>query len=98
MSAEGGAVECHEPGCQEALEQLEAYIDGELPESRLEDIRDHLRVCYPCTDRASFEEQLRALVRRECVDDAPPGLLERIEAALDDADPRLVRGKTSDGG
>ena len=46
--------------CQEAHNRLEAYLDGELPHTQLGEITDHLTACYPCTDRASFEEQIRA--------------------------------------
>lgn len=84
MTAEGeGGASCGEE-CSEALERLEAYLDGELPHEDIGDIREHLTACYPCTDRVSFEEQLRALVRRGCTDQAPPQLLLRIEEALSD--------------
>jgi anti-sigma factor (TIGR02949 family) len=69
-------------GCTEALERLEAYLDGALPEDDLEDIKQHLAACYPCTDRASFEEQLRAVIRERCVESAPPALVARIRAQL----------------
>ncbi len=68
--------------CQEALVQLEAYLDGELPGIPLEDVREHLRACHPCTDRVSFEEQLRAIVRRGCVELPPPSLVARIREHL----------------
>ncbi len=71
--------------CEDALERLEAFLDGELPQDDLGDIEQHLADCYPCTDRASFEEQLRAIVRRGCTDQAPPALLERIRTHLGDA-------------
>lgn len=71
------------PDCQEALAELERYLDGELPERDLHHIRDHLAACYPCTDRASFEEQLRAIVRRDCADAAPPRLIDSIKQRLD---------------
>ncbi len=77
--------DCAEPGdCQEALDKLQEYLDGEVPETRLGEIRDHLSACYPCGDRASFEEQLRAIVRRECADRAPEALIERIRIRLAD--------------
>ncbi|MFA9445094.1 mycothiol system anti-sigma-R factor [Egicoccus sp. AB-alg6-2] len=79
MSA--GSPECGAE-CQEALEQLELYLDGELPNTTLEEVKAHLTACYPCTDRASFEEQLRAIVRRDCVESAPPSLLVRIREHL----------------
>ncbi|GGI03938.1 zf-HC2 domain-containing protein [Egicoccus halophilus] len=80
MSA-GNVPDCGAP-CQEALAQLERYLDGELPDTTLEQIKTHLVACYPCTDRASFEEQLRAIVRRDCVDAPPPSLLVRIREHL----------------
>jgi len=77
-----------EPGCgddcQDALVRLEAFLDGELPGTDINDLREHLTACYPCTDRASFEEQLRSIVRRDCVEEAPAGLIARIEATLSD--------------
>jgi len=72
-------------GCDEALERLEAYLDGELPDTDVADIASHLSDCYPCTDRATFEEQLRAIVRRDCVEQAPASLLNRIRAELEDS-------------
>ncbi|MFA9430096.1 mycothiol system anti-sigma-R factor [Egicoccus sp. AB-alg2] len=80
MSA-GDNAECGTQ-CQEALAQLERYLDGELPNTTLDEIKTHLAACYPCTDRASFEEQLRAIVRRDCVDAPPPSLLVRIREHL----------------
>ena len=68
--------------CEQALAELEAYLDGELSDDSVRDIRTHLRACLPCTERASFEEQLRILVRKGCVDDAPPDLLERVRRRL----------------
>jgi UDP-glucose 4-epimerase len=67
--------DCGDGKCQEALAELEAYLDGELPDTSSTDIADHLTACYPCTDRASFEEQLRAIVRRDCVDERRPSLV-----------------------
>ena len=68
--------------CQEALAQLERFLDGELSDTTLDEVKAHLTACYPCTDRATFEEQLRAIVRRDCVDAAPPSLLVRIREHL----------------
>ena len=69
--------------CQEVLDDLERYLDGELPASRLTRISAHLADCYPCTNRASFEDQLRAIVRRGCADRAPESLVRRVEDQLD---------------
>lgn len=80
----GSAPDCSDGSCDEALAQLEAFLDGELPDTGIEEIQDHLSACYPCTDRATFEEQLRTIVARDCVDAAPPSLVERIRAHLSD--------------
>lgn len=68
--------------CQKALARLEEFLDGELADADIEDIRQHLSHCYPCADRASFEEQLRAVIRRGCVESVPPTLISRIESRL----------------
>jgi mycothiol system anti-sigma-R factor len=70
--------------CREALEQLELLLDGELPSGRVDEVRRHLTACYPCTERATFEEQLRAIVRRDCAEHAPRQLVERIRTRLGD--------------
>lgn len=69
--------------CEEALHDLERYLDGELPDADLSQIREHLAACYPCADRATFEEQLRALIRERCAEKAPPELMDRIRTQLD---------------
>lgn len=69
--------------CQEALRELERYLDGELSESDLSTIRSHLSACYPCADRASFEGQLRAIIRERCVERTPPDLHAAIRKRLD---------------
>lgn len=69
--------------CQEALRELERYLDGELPETDLSTIRGHLSACYPCADRASFEEQLRAIIRERCAERTPPDLHAAIRKRLD---------------
>ena len=71
------------PDCNEALEDLERYLDGELGPERLDGIRDHLARCFPCADRAEFEEQLRAVVRRGCAERAPDRLVVAVRRRLD---------------
>lgn len=70
--------------CGEVLDNLERYLDGELPPSELGQLAQHLGECFPCADRQRFEEQLRSLVRRGCAEQAPESLLERIRLRLDE--------------
>lgn len=74
----GGDVDCGR-----ALDELERYLDGELPASELDTVREHLAACYPCADRATFQEQLRAIVRDRCAESAPPTLVDRIRSRLE---------------
>ncbi len=73
-----------EGDCSEALEQLELFLDGELPGTDLGRIRAHLAACYPCADRATFEGQLRALVKERCAEASPPDLRLAIMRRLDE--------------
>jgi mycothiol system anti-sigma-R factor len=70
--------------CREALERLEAFLDGELGEVTASGLEEHLSDCGPCTDRVDFEERFRELVRRGCADEAPATLRERIRVQLDE--------------
>lgn len=92
MSAPGSSDEptpCNtdaDVDCGRALAELEQYLDGELPDMELGTIREHLAACYPCADRATFEEQLRAIVRDRCAEAAPPTLVDTIRSRLDEAE------------
>lgn len=84
MTSEQSRCSGDEPNCAKALEDLQLYLDGELPEGHLHGIRQHLAHCYPCADRISFEEQLRAIVRERCAAHAPDSLVSRIRMRLDE--------------
>lgn len=68
--------------CRQVLRDLERYLDGELPRARLDELREHLAACYPCADRTTFHEQIRALVRDGCAEQAPARLVARIRQQL----------------
>ena len=70
--------------CDEALLELEAYLDHEVPEDAMRVIEEHLAGCSPCFDRGEFRRRLREIVRRKCsaVEDLPPAVADRIRAAI----------------
>jgi len=83
--------EPHDIDCEEALERLYDYLDGELTEVRREEVRRHLELCAPCLKRATFESAyvrfLEARVRaRGAPDHLRRRILERLVFEDDDAD------------
>jgi mycothiol system anti-sigma-R factor len=72
-------------GCQEALETLYNFLDGELTAERRAAIQHHLDQCAPCLEAFDFEAELKVLVARCCRDQVPEGLRQKIEAVLSEA-------------
>ena len=68
--------------CVEAVHELYSYLDGELTETRREEIRVHLDWCGPCGGAAQFEEDLRRVIANRCKDRVPQSLIERVAAAI----------------
>jgi anti-sigma factor (TIGR02949 family) len=75
--------------CNETIRELDAYLDGELPDDVREHIHVHLDGCMDCLQAYDFHAELKQVIRRKCSnDELPPGLVARIEqcfkADLDD--------------
>jgi anti-sigma factor (TIGR02949 family) len=70
--------------CDQALQELEAYIDGELAVTDRRSVEDHLQGCSHCFERKEFRVQVRQVIRRKCrpVVELPPGLAERIRLVI----------------
>jgi anti-sigma factor (TIGR02949 family) len=69
--------------CNETLRELEAFLDGEVPDEELVDIRAHLEGCPDCFQAFDFHAELKAVIATKCRgDEMPPGLLARIELCL----------------
>jgi anti-sigma factor (TIGR02949 family) len=73
--------------CLEVLDRLYEFLDGELTETRADEVRGHLTDCKPCLKVKEFEAAyvrfLEARARARC---APEGLKKRIlEQLLFDA-------------
>jgi anti-sigma factor (TIGR02949 family) len=67
--------------CEEALDLLEPYLDGDLPPDEADRVRRHLEACPACAAElalaARIQGELRALPQPDC----PPAVLERVRAA-----------------
>ena len=66
--------------CNETLRELETFLDGELTEEALANIRAHLEDCPDCYQAFDFQAELKAVIAAKCHrDEMPPELLRRIE-------------------
>ena len=65
--------------CQQVMERLYEYIDGELEDPRqVKVIREHLRVCQRCFPRYEFEKAFLRFLTERGGNEAPPGFRRRI--------------------
>ncbi len=70
--------------CQEALEELYSFLDGELTVEKREHIRVHLDDCNPCLEAFDFEAELRVVISSKCKEAVPESLKEKILRALEE--------------
>ena len=68
--------------CDDALEKMYLYMDGELTTETAEVIRVHLNDCPPCFDAFHFEERLKLVVRTRLQEDVPSELMIRLKSII----------------
>jgi anti-sigma factor RsiW len=69
--------------CDEAEILLHALIDGELDAGHAREVEEHIAQCPGCAaELASYRRMSRAIAQTDLRYTAPPGLRQRIEAAL----------------
>ena len=73
----------HHANCDEALEELYLYLDGELTEERRVTIRTHLEDCSGCFEAFDFEAELRLVIAHRCRDEVPEAFRDKIASLLD---------------
>jgi len=83
-AVDAGALFGASVDCEEAVHELYHYLDGELTETRREEIRVHLDWCGPCGGAAEFEAELRKVIANKCKDRVPQSLIDRVAAAIDE--------------
>lgn len=69
--------------CEEVLQRLFAYLDGELDDADSDDIEHHLDACRGCFGRAEFERRLRARLADAMTAEAPETLRRRVRGLID---------------
>lgn len=68
--------------CQEAIDTLYHFLDGELTDDRRHEIAVHLDECGPCLDAFDFEAELKIVIARKCRDQVPEALRQKVYLAL----------------
>jgi mycothiol system anti-sigma-R factor len=69
--------------CGDCARALNSYLDRELTDEDIVQVRHHLVVCGGCLSLYQFEESVRRLVRVRClVQGAPESLRVRITMTL----------------
>lgn len=78
--------------CDETIERLYIFLDGELTDERRLEIQRHLDDCSPCLDAFDFEAELRVVIASRCKDRVPEALRQRVHDALVEEERRRRAG------
>jgi len=68
--------------CEEALDRLFEYIDGELTPSELEHVAAHLKECPPCEAEHKLNEKIKTRVAATGGECAPETLKLKVLETL----------------
>ena len=78
--------EIREIDCQSAVRQLWDYLDSELDDQRMVEVRHHLLSCKKCLPHAEFGRRfIQALSRARERHVMPPAVRNQVMAALTQA-------------
>ena len=64
--------------CTAFLEQIVYYLDNELAEEDVVEVRLHLDGCGPCHDAYDVQKAIKSLVARSCAERAPEELKAKV--------------------
>jgi mycothiol system anti-sigma-R factor len=71
-----------DPGCfdcNQTMDRLDSYVDRELNDFEMVEVRKHLEDCPPCEQHFEFNLRVKRLVHtKACPEKAPRELLEKI--------------------
>ena len=69
--------------CRTAVRQLWDYLDGELDDQRMDEVRQHLDTCRHCLPHAEFGSRfIQALSRARERHVMPPAVRSQVMSAL----------------
>ena len=69
--------------CRDCIQKLDLYLDRELSEEELDEVKHHLAECPPCEDRYQLQAHMKRLIK-VCCDQgtAPPHLRQKLREIL----------------
>lgn len=69
--------------CEECMQRLDEFVDRELTDAEIREVKLHLEFCGPCEERFQFQSDFKRLVRVCCEQDkAPASLREKLHKIL----------------
>jgi mycothiol system anti-sigma-R factor len=68
--------------CADFLERIVYFLDNELDEADVADVRVHLDECAPCLQNYDLQRTVKALVARSCHETAPETLRQRVRVQI----------------
>jgi mycothiol system anti-sigma-R factor len=70
--------------CEQVLERVWSYLDGEIAEEAYVEIQAHVAECAGCGSKYDFQRRLFDLIERRCQEGPiPPELKQRLLRLLD---------------
>jgi len=71
--------------CNETLEELQGFLDKELPDGMAQSIQSHLGSCTDCLQAFEFHAELRTVIARKVLaEEMPEGLMDKIRGCFGD--------------
>ena len=71
--------------CNETLQEMYSFLDGELTPAIKADIQQHIDGCSDCLGAYAFHVELQQMiVRKASTEPVPPGLMDRIRQCFGD--------------
>jgi anti-sigma factor (TIGR02949 family) len=80
--------DCGHISCREAIEQLWAYIDGELGDTDTRSVKEHLGACRGCYPQYDFQRAFCAFLHQHAQKPVPASLRRKVFMALLEEDRR----------
>ena len=87
----------HETDCNDVLDRVYDYLDGELDDDWYVEIRRQLDECGPCLKQYGLDQIVKQLVARHCgCDPVPEDLRAKVLSRIEQVRVEMVRASEVD--